>query len=170
MNTNYQKILLTFTLAFVLNATAWAFIIYDNGVTNSKYVVKTENYTPYKSANNLLNADFENFIQRFSSNKRYVSNGFDINSSLLKSIDNVRVFPNPVSTQINITYFLSKDGQVVIKILDVLGNEILTLLNQKVQAGEQSNSFILNSKIPTGFYFVRIFSGNDSVIKRISVI
>ncbi len=170
MNNKNQKILLTLFLAFALNASVRAFAIVNNGTNYSGIVVKSRVLTPLKSFNNNLNSDFENFIERFTTTKTSLFNSFDINSIALKPIDNVRIFPNPVSTQINISFTLSKDNQVVINVLDVLGNQILTLLNQKMQAGEQINSFVLNSKIPSGFYFVRIVTGNDSVIKRISVI
>lgn len=170
MNNKNQKILLTLLFAFALNASVWAFAIVNNGTNYSAIAVKSKVLTPHKSFNNNINSGFENFIERFTTTKASVFYSFDINNIAFKPIDNVRIFPNPVSTQINISFTLSKDNQVVIKILDVLGNEILTLLNQKMQAGEQINSFVLDSKIPIGFYFVRIFTGNDSVIKRISVI
>lgn len=87
-----------------------------------------------------------------------------------KPIDNVKVYPNPVSDQLNLSYSLKKDGLVTIKILDVLGNDVYTLLNQKLSAGSQNNKFMIDSKLNTGFYFVRIVSGSDSIVKRISVL
>ncbi len=89
---------------------------------------------------------------------------------LQKPIDNVKIYPNPVADQLNLSYFLKKDGLVTIKILDVLGNDIYTLLNQRMLAGAQTNKFIIESKLNTGFYFVRIVSGSDSIVKRISVL
>lgn len=170
MNNKYLKISLTLLFAFLLNATTWAFVMINASTDSSKLFLKNKSIVFNNPANNLLNSNFEDFMQRFTSLKRSGLNNFDMNSVLQKPIDNVKIFPNPVSTQINITYTLSKDNQVTIKVLDVLGNQILTLLNQKMQAGEQTNSFVINSKIPAGFYFIRIVSGNDAVIKRISVI
>ena len=54
--------------------------------------------------------------------------------------------------------------------MDVLGNEILTLLSEHISAGEQTNSFNIASKLSSGFYFVRIVAGSESVIKRISIL
>lgn len=87
-----------------------------------------------------------------------------------KPIDNVKVYPNPVVDQLNLSYLLKKDGQVTIKILDVLGNDVYTLLNQRLTAGIQTNKFMIDSKLNTGYYFVRIISGSDSIVKRISVL
>ncbi len=89
---------------------------------------------------------------------------------LQKPIDNVKVYPNPVADQLNLSYSLKKEGLVTIKILDVLGNDIYTLFNQKLPAGSQTNKFMIDSKLNTGFYFVRIISGSDSIVKRISVL
>jgi hypothetical protein len=168
MNYTYLKSLLTLLFAIIINANmcAWA----NTSVHNYKLLLINKTISINNPSNNSLNTDYKIFVQRFTAVKRNGLNNFDGSSFAIKPIDNVRVFPNPVSTQINISYTLSKDNQVVIKILDILGNEILTLLNLKLQAGEQINSFVINSKIPAGFYFVRIVSGNDAVIKRITIV
>lgn len=87
-----------------------------------------------------------------------------------KPIDNVKIYPNPVAEQLTLSYTLKKESMVTVKILDVLGNEVKTLLSRKLGAGEQSNTFILDNKLNSGFYFVRVIAGSDSIIKRISVL
>ena len=87
-----------------------------------------------------------------------------------KLLYNVQVFPNPVTDQINLKYNLSRSSNVTIKILDVLGNDIITLFSQRVEPGEKSFNYALNSKLTRGFYFVRVVAGTESVIKRISVL
>ena len=87
-----------------------------------------------------------------------------------KILNNVKVYPNPVSDQLNLTYNVNKDSNVTIKIMDVLGNEITTLLSQHLTAGEQNNSFSIPSRLNTGFYFIRLIVGNETIIKRISVL
>ena len=86
-----------------------------------------------------------------------------------KVISNVKVFPNPISDQISLAYRVSKDTNVTIKIMDILGNEITTLLSQRVSAGERIDNFPLTS-LNSGLYFVRLVAGNESVVKRISVL
>lgn len=87
-----------------------------------------------------------------------------------KALSNVKVYPNPIEDQINISYTLSKDANVTIKIMDVLGNEIATLLSQRLPAGEQNHSFSITSRLNSGYYFIRLIAGNEIVIKRISVL
>jgi len=87
-----------------------------------------------------------------------------------KLLNNVQVYPNPVTDQVNLKYELSRSSNVTIKIMDVLGNEIITTFSQRVEAGEKTFSYSLNGKLTRGFYFVRIIAGTESVIKRISVL
>ncbi len=87
-----------------------------------------------------------------------------------KLLSNVQIFPNPVTDQINLKYTISKNAQVSIKVIDVLGNNVLTLLSQRMEPGEQKFSYNLNRQLTSGFYFIRVVVGTESVIKRISVL
>ncbi len=87
-----------------------------------------------------------------------------------KILNNVKVYPNPVAEQLNLSYNVAKESNVTIKIMDVLGNEIATLLSQRMPAGEQTNSFSIASKLGSGYYFIRLIVGNETVIKRISIL
>jgi cytoskeletal protein RodZ len=88
----------------------------------------------------------------------------------LKVLSNVKIFPNPVADNLNLSYHVTKDSNVTIKIMDVLGNEIQTLLSQKLSAGEQMNSFPISSSFNSGYYFIRLIVGNETIIKRISIL
>jgi hypothetical protein len=87
-----------------------------------------------------------------------------------KVLNNVKVYPNPVSDQLNLSYSITKDANVTIKIMDVLGNEITTLLTERLSAGEQANSFNIASRLSSGFYFVRVSVSGEIITKRISVL
>lgn len=87
-----------------------------------------------------------------------------------KLLSNVQVSPNPVTDQINLKYELSRSSNITIKILDVLGNDIVTPFSQRVEPGEKNFTYPISNKLNRGFYFVRIVAGTESVIKRISVL
>ena len=87
-----------------------------------------------------------------------------------KLLTDVQVFPNPITDQINIKYVLSRNAIVTIKVMDVLGNDVITLLSQRTISGDQTYSYPLNGKLQRGFYFIRVVAGTESVIKRISVL
>ncbi len=87
-----------------------------------------------------------------------------------KILNNVKVYPNPVSDQLNLSYYINKDSNVTIKIMDVLGNEITTLFTERLSAGDQANSFNIASRLNSGFYFIRVSVGSEIITKRISVL
>jgi len=170
---NYLKTIFIILLAITCNVAVFAAVTFNKQSDSTILILKIRDNINNRLIYNKTKTDFQTFMVKISA----VKNPFETNKNIglsfndnQKPIDNVKIFPNPVSTQINISFFLNKDEKVVIKILDVLGNEVITLLNQKLYKGEQFYTFSINSRIVAGFYFVRIISGNDSVIKRISVI
>ncbi len=83
----------------------------------------------------------------------------------------VKIYPNPVEEQLNIILSIGKDGtQTTIKIIDLLGNEVVTLANERLNAGEQTKSFNIPSRLNAGIYFLRVMAGAESQVKRISVL
>lgn len=121
----------------------------------------------------LLLSDSEKRAQRsfFSSLRNFfpfrIGNNPADNEKLLSS---VKVFPNPVVDQISLSFRLSKQISVSIKVMDALGNEVMTLLNQELDAGSQSHVFDTSNKLTNGFYFIRVSAGTETVVKRISVL
>lgn len=87
-----------------------------------------------------------------------------------KILNNVKVYPNPISDQLNLSFNISKEATVTVKIMDVLGNEITTLLSERVGAGDQNKPFQIASRITSGFYFIRVSVGSEVITKRISVL
>ena len=86
-----------------------------------------------------------------------------------KLINNVKVFYNPISEQISVTFKLAKVNNIPIKVMDALGNEVLSLHNGSLDAGMQNLSFDTQQKLSEGFYFVRVSGGSETIVKRISI-
>lgn len=86
-----------------------------------------------------------------------------------KVVTNVKVMYNPVAEQISVSFKLTKQSNVAIKLMDALGNEVLNLSNSTLDAGNQNLSFETEGKVSPGFYFVRVGSGTETVVKRISI-
>ena len=93
-----------------------------------------------------------------------------IKSDNEKLLNDVMIYPNPITDKINLTYNVKRNTNVSIKIMDILGNDVLTLMSQRIEAGEQKNTFMLSNRISPGFYFVRIIAGTEPFIKRISIL
>lgn len=82
----------------------------------------------------------------------------------------VKVFPNPVDDQINITLKLERETILTIKIMDLLGNEVITLSNERYPSGETTKSFNIPNRLNSGIYFLRVVAGGETSVKRISVL
>jgi hypothetical protein len=70
-------------------------------------------------------------------------------------------FPNPFNPATKISYNIPADGFVIIKIFDVLGNEVASLINDNQKAGSHIITFD-GSKYSSGIYILRLSSGNYS--------
>jgi len=91
-------------------------------------------------------------------------------SKSMKILTVLKLYPNPVSEKLNINLRLERETNLSVKITDPLGNEIITLMNEKAPAGEQTRTFTLPNKLNTGIYLVRIVAGGDPKVMKISVL
>ncbi|MBI5402882.1 MAG: T9SS type A sorting domain-containing protein [Ignavibacteriae bacterium] len=66
-------------------------------------------------------------------------------------------YPNPFNPVTSIRYQIAKSGFVILKVYDVLGKEITTLVNEEMNAGSHDVTFDA-SNIPSGVYFYKITS------------
>ena len=64
-------------------------------------------------------------------------------------------YPNPFNPSTKITFTLAANAQVTLKVFDILGQEVLTLINQDITAGVHTYDFDA-SGINSGVYFYRI--------------
>lgn len=87
-----------------------------------------------------------------------------------KILSIIKIFPNPITDQVSINFKLEKDVQVSIRIMDQLGNNVVTLMDEKLSAGDLTKNFRLPKKLNTGMYYLRVIAGPESIAKRISVL
>ena len=64
-------------------------------------------------------------------------------------------YPNPFNPSTNITFTLAANAQVTLKVFDILGQEVMTLINQDITAGVHTYDFDA-AGINSGVYFYRI--------------
>ncbi|MGB5847162.1 MAG: polysaccharide deacetylase family protein [Ignavibacteriaceae bacterium] len=74
-------------------------------------------------------------------------------------------YPNPFNPSTSIKYSVSNRQFVSLKVYDILGNEIATLVNEEKTAGtyDVEFSYVLNHRtLPSGVYFYQLRAGNPS--------
>ncbi|MGA7721147.1 MAG: T9SS type A sorting domain-containing protein [Ignavibacteriaceae bacterium] len=74
-------------------------------------------------------------------------------------------YPNPFNPTTMIQYQIPSNGMVTLKVFDVLGREIKTLVSEYKQQGTYTVSFDA-SKLASGIYFYQIRSGNYISTKK----
>lgn len=78
-------------------------------------------------------------------------------------------YPNPFNPNTNIKYQIAKSKDVNLKVFDILGKEVATLVNEKQTPGVYEITFD-GSKLPSGVYFYRLSTGDFSETKKMILI
>jgi len=78
-------------------------------------------------------------------------------------------FPNPFNPSTTINFAIPKTGVVSLKIYDLLGKEVMTLLNAEKEAGKYSVTFNA-SKLGSGVYFYTLKSNGYSESKKMMLL
>lgn len=80
-------------------------------------------------------------------------------------------YPNPFNPSTVISYNLETGSWVSLKIYDLIGNEIATLVNEFQSAGVYSSTFnILNFKLSSGVYFYQLITGDLFQTKKMMIL
>ena len=122
-------------------------------------------------------------LSDYEGNKRIVGARIDIGcyeNSLIDGINgqieqtpkNFTLFqnyPNPFNPDTKINYSAPNISFVTIKVYDVLGNEIATLINEEKKSGNYQVEF-KGSNLSSGVYFYRMQAGNFSNTKKLILI
>lgn len=78
-------------------------------------------------------------------------------------------YPNPFNPSTTISYQISAAGFVTLKVSDLLGRDIRTLVQRAQSAGRHTVTFDA-STLPAGVYFYSLEAGNVREVKRMTLI
>ena len=126
--------------------------VYDMKIhpTTNELVIGTHGRSMYKiNLNDIVSVDQENTIPA---------------SYVLE-----QNYPNPFNPTTSIEYSVVSNEYVSLKVYDLLGNEVATLVNQKKEAGKYRVSFDA-SKFASGVYIYQLTSGSFNLSKKMILI
>lgn len=161
MNRQFRKI--AFTFVFILCASQLAaqnripHSVFGNGVTS----VTGTNYR-------LAGTVGQPFVGTVTGDNHvnYIGFWYEV-SDLVTSVEQVKTdlipkdfrlqqnYPNPFNPTTTIEFSVAKESELTLKIYDILGREVTTLLHDALQPGEYKVSFEAG-KLPSGIYFYHI--------------
>jgi len=78
-------------------------------------------------------------------------------------------YPNPFNPITNIEFTIPKEGLVTLKIYDILGREVITLVNENLKMGSYKKSFN-GSNLASGIYFYKLIAGDFNETKKMVLI
>ena len=78
-------------------------------------------------------------------------------------------YPNPFNPTTIIKFTISELRFTILKIYDVLGNEVETLINEDKEAGIYEVEFDATG-IPSGIYFYRLTTGGFTATKKMIIL
>jgi hypothetical protein len=91
------------------------------------------------------------------------------NSEILSDYLLYQNYPNPFNPSTRINYVIGSRQFVTLKVYDILGNEVVTLVNEELSAGEyevEFNTSFINHHSSSGIYFYQLSAGSFIQTKK----
>jgi len=133
------------------------------------------------STANYYDGDYRIYIEVFDEAGNYVIDSMDVAFKNGNPVDTgneeVKIYsfnleqnyPNPFNPSTTIKFTISDLRFTILKVYDVLGNEIATLVNEKKPAGSYVVEFS-SANFPSGVYFYKLRAGSYSATKKMLLI
>ncbi|MDP1676515.1 MAG: LamG-like jellyroll fold domain-containing protein [Bacteroidota bacterium] len=101
----------------------------------------------------------------------YVSGPTDVrqDAAVAKTFELSQNYPNPFNPTTNIKFSIPQSGMVSLKLFDILGREVMTILNQFQETGSYTATLDA-SKLATGVYMYKLESGSYTSVKKMMLI
>jgi photosystem II stability/assembly factor-like uncharacterized protein len=131
-------------------------------------------YTPYSYLLQISCVDSVN-VWVLGGHKLYrtssggVTGIYNQNSNLVGSFILHQNYPNPFNPSTSIQYAVSRRQFVSLKVYDLLGREVATLVNEEKPAGEYEVEFD-GTELPNGIYFYQLRAGQYVKTKKMVVL
>jgi hypothetical protein len=78
-------------------------------------------------------------------------------------------YPNPFNPATNIEFSVAKSGPVQIKVYDMLGREVATIVDENLQPGAYTRAWNAGN-LASGVYFYRLISSSFLAVKKMMLI
>ena len=130
-----------------------------NGTSSRKHIYYFTDNTPVEGTYyyRLRQVDFDGSYQ--------YSETIEINIKIPDQYELKQNYPNPFNPATTISWQAPVSGWQTLKVYDILGKEVATIVNEYRQAGKYETKFNA-SNIPSGIYFYRLKAGNFVQTKK----
>lgn len=84
-----------------------------------------------------------------------------------KVLSNCSAFPNPFEDELTVQFFSTQAGNCTITLQDMNGRNVGDSLQENMHYGSNSIDLNFHSELPSGFYFVRIVTGESNQVIKV---
>jgi hypothetical protein len=133
--------------------------VQGNGNSNSVKIYSFED-------KNVLTGQYAYRLKQINYDGSYeYSDVVKVDVKLKPSVMDVKNFPNPFNPTTKVRYEIPYDGLTLVKVYDILGNEITTLINEYKDAGIYEAE-LDGSKLSNGIYLIKLQVGNFTKVTK----
>ncbi|NWG28070.1 MAG: T9SS type A sorting domain-containing protein [Ignavibacteriaceae bacterium] len=147
----------------------WAFLAYRNGNQSEfiDYSIGGLHNEAYTAEYRISAKDVNNHFSDYSSSVSINFSKFNkTNNGLVKyDFELDQNYPNPFNPITTINYSIKSTGLVTLKVYDMLGIEVASIVNEIKEAGNYSVTFNA-SELPSGIYFYQLRAGSFIETKK----
>ena len=79
-------------------------------------------------------------------------------------------YPNPFNPTTTIEFTIPQDGRVVLKVYDIVGREVATLIDENRTAGVYQQAIFDGTRFASGIYFARLEFAGKQLLKKMTMI
>lgn len=141
---------------------------YDRSV-----VIAADGKVAYKGTG-FVDTDTDQVIAVIESELSKITTSREPTAGVPEGIQLAQNYPNPFNPSTTISYTLNEPAQVSLKVYNMLGAEIATLVNEQQSAGQKTVSWnALNSSgstLPSGLYIYQLKAGKQVLTKKMTLI
>ncbi len=142
----------------------WEKIGFVKGVGNSNTV------NGYNFFDKVASGKYSYRLKQIDVNGAYkYSNKIQATANIPNKFNLNQNYPNPFNPSTSIKFELPEASFVNLTIYNVLGAEVATLVNEKLEPGTYTKNFNA-SKLTSGIYFYRLTAGNIVITKKMSIL
>jgi hypothetical protein len=135
--------------------------VYPGTGTNDEMLFDSYLYTYYQAGDEYINIDSILSVDPLLTPTSI--------TSINKEINDVIVYPNPMSSSTTFEYSLLSAQKVTIKIYNYLGQEVTTIYSENEQEGKHRFKWTPKREIAKGTYFYKIQAGTSARSGQINV-
>jgi photosystem II stability/assembly factor-like uncharacterized protein len=133
----------------------------NNGLTNTNIssIVLNDQYLFAGTSNGVWRRPLSEIITGIDNQQNNLPSNYSLQQN----------YPNPFNPTTTINFSIPKSGFVSIKVFDILGRKVTSLVNENKPVGNYKVEFN-SSKLSSGIYFYRMESGSFSQTKKLIVL